>query len=478
MNTRFGQGALWVTWLAPALLAATVAGNDTTADAVLGQPDFISVEPNAGLPAPTAETLALSNAAGIALGPDGRLYVSDAESHRVLSWPNAADFATGQAADLVLGQPDFISATPNRGTVVTASADSFFLPQGLAVDEAGRLWVADAFNSRVLRFDDPASGDGVADLVIGQRDFTSNGPNLGLGNDGTDIALPDSLLYPGAVVVRGDDVWVSDSGNSRVLHYTAPTSNKPSADFVLGQYGSFHTRAKNNDGTGAHGDAASADNLFNCIGLALDAYGGLYVADWANHRVLHYENPLTTDATADAVFGQPDFLSNFPDNGGVDGGLQLPAGLALDRHGDLIVADSGNHRLLTCVDPLYDQAAADMVFGQLGSFAADAVNHGLGPLTADAAALHGPTGVAVDEAGAVYVVDTNNSRVLRYDAALPPRPMGDFDADGDVDAADYLRWHGCLSGPGEAVVGACRPADLDADGDVDLRDYAHMGPSL
>lgn len=445
------------------------APNDATADAVVGQLGFATTDPNQPSFAPTAGNLSLSNAAAVAISPDGRLYISDSDNHRVLSWPSASSFSNGQAADLVIGQPDFVSGFPNRGS--TTAADGFFLPQGVAVDAAGNLWVADAFNSRVLRFDDPSATDGVADLVIGQPDFVSNDENLGQGGTGPDVALPDSLQFPGRVIVHETDVYVADSGNSRVLHYSNPIDNKPSADAVFGQFGNFFKRAKNNDGLGNNGSTASADNLLNPIGLALDAFGNLYIADWANHRVLRYDEPLTSDTTADAVFGQPDFVNNAFDNGGLISGFQLPIDLHIDDDGNLFVADSQNHRVLAYFDPLYDQSTPDFVLGQLGSTNSDAINHGMGPFVADADSLHGSTGLAGDAFGNLYVLDTNNNRLLRFDEVLEPVARPDYDRDGDVDLDDYERLADCFSGPGFGATPICAATDLNGDDAIDLADY-------
>jgi len=453
-----------------ALLTATAqaASFDATADAVLGQADFTTNAPNQPSGLPTGDNLAVSNAAHVTVGPDGRLYASDADNHRVLSWPDAASFANGDAADMVIGQPDFVSNAPNNGGV---SASSFFLPQGLAVDEAGNLWVTDAFNSRVLKFNNPLIDPTPteADLVIGQPDFVSNDQNLGNGENGPDVALPDGIQFPGRVVVRGDDVYVADSGNSRVLHYTAPVANKPFADLVFGQFGDFTRRAKNNDGTGVNGCCASIDNLFNPIGLALDAAGNLYVADWNNHRVLRYDSPLTTDTTADAVFGQPDFVSRDMNNGGLTNGFLLPIDLAFDPWGNLYVADSGNNRLLRFDNPLLDNVA-DGVFGQLGSFLTNLENHGLGLFVTDADGLFGPTGVAFDSAGNLYVVDTNNQRALRFDT--PFSSAGDLNCDGVTDVDDVAPFVTALTNPDLFALSGCplSRGDLDLNGSVDGTD--------
>ena len=83
-------------------------------------------------------------------------------------------------ADTVLGQPDFMSWSPNNGGV---SAQSLNKPGGIAVDPAsGRLYVADTFNNRVLSWPSAASfaSHAAADMVFGQgNDFTTNIANKG-----------------------------------------------------------------------------------------------------------------------------------------------------------------------------------------------------------------------------------------------------------------------------------------------------------
>ncbi len=460
-----------VLFLAAGSVARGAIG-DTSADAVLGQTNFTDNEPNQPSGAPTASNLALSNAAHLAIAPDGRLYVADVDNHRVLSWPSARSFSTGDSADLVIGQPNFTSAIPNNGGL---SASSLFLPQGLCVDEAANLWVVDAFNNRVLKFNNPTSDATPfeADLVIGQPDFTSNAPNLGGGFIGNHVATADSLVFPGRVLVRGQSVWIADAGNSRVLHYTNPTTNKPFADRVLGQYGDFTCRVKNNDGTCTEkfGDAPNADNLFNAIGLALAPDGTLYVADWNNHRVLRYDDPLGSDATADGVIGQPDLDSGDPNNGGLAMGLQLPIDVAVDGTGSLYVADAGNNRVLVYHHPKTDDIA-DAVFGQLDNLSTGDANHGLGFFMTDADGLFGASGLAVDSGCNVYIADTENSRVLRFDAPL--RLCGDMNCDGELNLADVeafvlalldadafaMTYKGCPVSNG----------DMNQDGEVDAAD--------
>lgn len=464
-------------WAAAAFLfvlggSAIGAPGDSTADAVLGQSSFDTRDPNGLGGVPAANTLALSNAADVAIAPSGRIYISDPENNRVLSWPLASSYSSGQAADRVFGQPTFASNLPNNGGV---GPSGFSLPQGLCVDSNGNLWVTDAFNHRVLKFNNPDTDatPTAADLVIGQVDLNSNQENLGQGGSGPDVALPDSLQFPGRIVVLGVDVWVADSGNSRVLHYSNVVANKPSADRVFGQYGNFFKRAKNNDGNGQNGFVPSADNLLNPIGIAVDTGGALYVCDWGNHRILRYDNPVLGDMTADDVIGQPDFEHRDIDSGGPALGLTLPIDLFFDSAGGLFVADSGNNRILLYSSPRTN-VVADRVIGQPGGLSNDAPNHGLGETATDAEGLFGPTGVALDSARNLHVVDTNNHRAVRYDA--PFVVSGDINCDGVRDAADWSAFVLALTNPGAFT--ASHPGcdilrgDLNGDRSVNGADIA------
>ena len=468
---------LAVFWLC-SLCAAALPG-DTTADGVLGQPEFISNAPNQPTGVPSSTNMSFLFAPAVAVSPSGRLYLADDGNHRVLSWPSAAAFMNGESADLLLGQSDFTSGDPNSGG--SPSSDTFFLPQGLAVESNGDLWVTDAFNHRVLKFNDPASTDAFADLVLGQPDFSTADQNLGLGETG---AQADSLNYPGRVLVTDDGLFVADSGNSRVVFYPDPMQNQSAATRVFGQFNDFTTPIKNNDGSGLCMNVAedacgppSAQNLFNPIGLALDNAGALYVADWINNRVLRYDAALTSDEVADVVYGQADFDTGDANQGGLQSGLQLPTDVAVDRFGRVYIVDSNNHRAVVYpLTPSGQPAPPPIaVFGQLGDFLMNDINHGLGPSLADADSLSGPSGIALDPSGSVYVVDAANSRLLRFDLPMPAPVPADLDFDDDVDELDVAAWIDCMTGPSAGIGSTpCLPADTNGDVDVDLADAARL----
>ena len=139
-----------------------VSGND--AELVYGQTDFTS----SGI---DSTSTTLNQPIGIEVDSDGNLWVADAKNNRVLRYDNAyLDNANGAAADLVLGQAGFGTATEST------TASGLAVPRDMHVDSDGTLWIADYKNNRVLRYDNAASltSGASADGVLGQADFTSN----------------------------------------------------------------------------------------------------------------------------------------------------------------------------------------------------------------------------------------------------------------------------------------------------------------
>ena len=372
-------------------------GHDTTADTVQGQPNFTANAANNPLMPGGANRL--NNHGGVAVDAhSGRLFVADTGNNRVLSWPNAAALANGQPADRVWGQPNFTSISPNSNGL---SATSLAGPTGVALDAQGNLYVADQGNNRVLEYSAPLSSGMTASHVFGQGgSFTTALPNNG-GVSANSLDLP----YDVALDAQGN-LYVADYANHRVLEYDTPLTTDDTADRAFGQPDFTHNTV-NNGGVSDH-------SLNGPDGLALDAAGNLYVADYFNHRALEYDTALSAGATADRVFGQPDFSSGTINNGGVSASsLFGPEGVALDAQGNLYVADYGNNRILVYAQPLTADHTADRVFGQ-PDFSSGSINNG----GVSAHSLNGPTGVALDAQRNLYVADGINHRVLEYDWAL------------------------------------------------------------
>jgi streptogramin lyase len=325
---------------------------------------------------------------------------------------------TDTVADLVLGQPNFITSKCNIDFVVykVVSASTLCYPFGVVVDAVGNVYVTDVGNNRVLVYLDPQNTDTVADLVLGQPNFTSRTANNG-GVSASSLHAPHGV----AVDIAGN-VHVADLLNNRVLEYHTPLTTDTVADVVLGQP-NFISNTANNGGV-------SASSLDGPREVAGDAAGNVYVADVGNNRVLVYLDPQNTDTVADLVLGKPNFFTSKKCKIGlVDGKivaavgsssastLCYPFGVVVDAAGNVYVAD-GNNRVLEYHTPLTTDTIADVVLGQ-PNFTSNAANNG----GVSASSLHGPHGVAVDTAGNVYVADLYNNRVLVYDGFLDLTPM-------------------------------------------------------
>ncbi len=391
IHLLLAAGLLQSSWGAPPLLPS--ASLDTAADRVFGQPDFISNAYH-----PTSQT-SLGSVEGTVVDRWGNLFVSD--FNRILEFDNPA--ASDLLADRVFGQPDFTTNTANYGGV---SANSLYVVWELAVDALGNLYVVDRNNNRVLEYDDPTHTDLVADRVFGQPDFASNAP----ANGGVSA---HSFYYPAGVALDGHgNLYVSDSLDNRILEFDNPLTSDANADRVIGQI-DFSGSSPNGGG------GISAFGLHAPWGLSFDVQGNMFAADFGNNRVLEYFSPLTTDLTADRVFGQPDFASNASSNVSATT-LTAPSGTAVDIHGGLYVADSGFNRVLEYTPPFAAAGtAASRVFGQ-PDFTQDVANNG----GVSANSLNSPESVSLDSSGNLYVDDVGNHRLLEYFVPDPhPLPV-------------------------------------------------------
>jgi len=417
---------------------------DPTADRVLGQWAFT----NNGYG--TSSSL-MWLPAGVAISPPGapnagRIFVveygySDTTgnygNHRVLSWPSAHSFVTDQSADLVIGQTDFI--TRGGGT----AQDRFFGPEAAVVDASGNLWVADTVNNRVLRFNYPLSDGMDASVVLGQPDYVSGGSNRG-GN-----VAANALFFPrGLAMDSAGNLYVADDFNHRVLRFSPPfTEFGMSASLVIGQEDYTHNDPNRNGDPGRN-------TLNYPKGLAADAAGNLYIADYENNRVLRFAPPFSDGMDASQVFGQPDYSHNGPnrdeDNPGANT-LYHPVDLAVSAAGDaLFITDQGNVRLLGYSDPVGDAAGAavaDEVYGQ-SDFNVIPPDTGASQTVIGAV----PLGVAVDSNGSLYFADYLNNRLLAFDVEVV--------GDGQAGSCTETALDAALAGGG-TITFDCGVAQID-----------------
>ena len=311
---------------------------DTTADHVAGQLDFFHNNPDLIDGRGFNTQWAQGDVAIDTSVTPNRVYVSDYYNNRVLGWADVAAFTSHAAADIVIGQTNFTSVECNWNGPTAAN---LCRPNGLAVVKLGNLYVADQSNHRVLFYPQPfATGvkTGLAATVVfGQYDsFTQNGCN----NDPNGQLPPDAttLCNPlGIALDAGENLYVADHSNNRILVYRTPqaiTTAHGSGDTTADQVlGQLGSFLTNVANVKG---VVDADGLYIPSDVAVDKSGNLYVADHNNSRVLKYNKPLSSgNTTADRVFGQPDMSSNTPNYEGsvTRRGLDHPFGVAVNAAG-------------------------------------------------------------------------------------------------------------------------------------------------
>jgi hypothetical protein len=327
-----------------------------------------------------------------------RLVVADSGNHRVLIW-HSVPTRDGVDADVVLGQPDFVSegaAAGGRGI-----AHGLHLPTAVAIVD-GHLVVADAWHHRVLVWDGVPTRSGEAPaVVIGQATLSDGEPNRGAA------CSRDSLYWPYGVGIGGGWFWITDTGNRRVLGWPSlPLRGEP-PEVVLGQ--DAWTRNDEN-----RGGSVQARSYRWPHAVAGDAES-LYIADAGNQRVLGWTPPPRADTVPTLVLGQSGFDRNeeIPHRKQGAHRLRFPYSLATSA-GRLAVADTANNRVLFwhTLPRAGVQLPADAVIGQ-ADFDASGENRWKSVLPDS---LCWPYGLSLS-GDRLAIADSGNNRVVLWDVA-------------------------------------------------------------
>ena len=398
---------------------ATKAGAGVYADLVIGQRDKVS---NSALGPGTSLRSGLSAPTGLAVDPQGNLYVVDSGNNRILRFPRPFDHADDlQIPDLVIGQKSLDTNGPNTGGVsastIAVNIGNNVYRASLAFDASGNLYFTDAGNNRALRYPASVLGPGAAnapaaDLVLGQTDFATPTAPPKTQQSVTNKAV---LNAPGGLALDqrtnrlyvSDNVYVGQTPVGRVLVYPFPLPLQGgTASRILG----IPTTPNETVFNGPEGIVMLGSNPAVC--------------DYGNSRILIFDpidqwpvETTTFSPQAKWVFGQPDMLTRKPAPGGK--GLAGPI-QGFFFNNELYVADAGNHRVIvlpvqSATPPL--GASATRVGGQL-NFDGNSVNLIEGrELYLNHVSLGARGGVAIDRKSDpphLYIADSFNNRILGY----------------------------------------------------------------
>ena len=287
--------------------------------------------------------------------------------------------------------------SPSTSVAMTAA--------GVAVDAAGNVFIADSFNNRIRRVD---SRTGIITTVAG------NG-RAGFGGNG-DLATAASLNHPTGVLFDPlGNLLIADAYNSRI-------------QVVNSASGAIMTLAGGSD-YGVLGEGGAATDAFlglwEVTGLAVDASrNALYITDVFFNSVRRVDLETNIITTFAGGAEPPDGLG---DEGPATGAaFNEPDGLALDLEGNLYIADHSNHRI----------RKVDIETGIINTVVGDGLEgfSGDGGIATDAS-LAGPTGIATDSDGNLYLTDNYNNRVRKVDITTKTISTvagnGAFDFSGD-----------------------------------------------
>jgi uncharacterized protein (TIGR03437 family) len=299
----------------------------------------------------TATKAQLNFPTGMALDSSGNIYIADSLNFRIRK-------VSGTTISTIGGN-GVLSYSGDGGPGTSAQLNT---PQAVAVDTSGNFYIADTLNNVVRK----VTATGVVSTVAG------NG-TAGYGGDGGAATAAQLNRPQGIAVDSSGNIYVADTQNARVRKISG---------------GTISTVAGNGTpGYGGDGGAASAAQLFVPIGLALDASGNLYIADFTNNRVRKVSGGTITTVAGDG-------LSGYSGDGGPATSAKLngPTGVAVDASGNIYIADLNNN------------AVREVTGGNIMTVAGSGlpgVSGDGGPATA--ALVGNPSGIAVDSAGNFYI---------------------------------------------------------------------------
>ncbi len=456
-----------------------------------------------GAPSPPPGST-LTNPSGLALDSAGRLWV--AGNYRIYRWDQAVTRSSGEPADGLFGAPDFVSAPYPAGDPKRLDFE-----MRLAADDAGNLFVSCYARNSILRFDAAAGkpmGAG-PDAYFGQISFT----NTTAGLSASRVSAPRDLA------MRGTTLWVHDTDNRRLLRLDNAATRAAGAAFdaVAGQSGLFA-----NDNLTLSGYSS----MDISPGGILHVAGGIVITAWAGADSLSgllpaplFSSTFTSSNSFTSLLCESDSrvwagasladsqhpasapvrrLESLPSTAAANtlgaappAPLRRPWQVAVDPvSGKVFVSDQMLHTVqrFSSMASLASHAPPEAVLGAAG---------GAGFLN-----LSAPTGLCLDSEGRLYVADTGNNRVVRWNNAanLPSHSpisgalghkLASFPPTGPYNEATIVQPYGVTVDAGGTLwvldyflaralrfdQAALKSGDVPADGMLGKSDYADPSTS-
>ena len=317
---------------------------------------------------------------GLAIDNSGNLFIAEPFKNRI----RKVNSNTG-----IISTVTGTGSIGHFGDGGAATAANLWLPTGVAVDSSGNLFIADNDNNKIRKVN---ASTGIITTVAGTGGHDYLGDGIAATGAGAGIIEPT-----GVVVNNSGDLYISSF--SRILKVSAST-------------GIISTVAGNGGTGGYAGDGGAANTSFlnNPNGIVVDTLGNLFIADYNNHRIrkVNASNGLITTiaGTGNQGYSGDSGAANFAT-------FRYPSSVALDRLGNLYIADKINHRIRKL------NASTGIISSIAGSVSSTGFNYGSydgDGVLATSTQLNMPTSITIDSSGGLYIADYKNQRIRKVNA--------------------------------------------------------------
>lgn len=422
-----------------------------------------------------ASSASLLTAYHVAFDASGNLFIADTGNHAIRKVDAGSTVISSVAGKPFCPAPSACFGVAGFSGDGGAATDAeLAAPRGLAIDAADNVFFADSSNNRVRR------------IAAATKIITTVAGNGGIGDGGPATAA--LLQTPsGTAVDASGNLYIADTANNRVRRVDAATKNITTieaigpgsslagptavafdssgnlfiADALQGRIKIVDAVTKaittvagggSTSGNAGDGGPATSAGLSRPSGVAIDRSGNLYIADRSNYRVRRVD-AVTKNISTVAGDGSNGYAG--------DGALATATGLsvsaiALDGAGNLYIAAWQNYRIfkVDATTNIITTVAGNGAFGYAGDG---------GPATA--ARLNNPSGIAVDALGNVYIADTDNHRIRKVDATT--KIISTISGDGTA------RFSGDGGSAATAALAFPISVSLDALGNLYIADTAN-----
>jgi RHS repeat-associated protein len=437
---------------------ASSAAADKPAPGDLYTIDGLATDDGFGGPATSA---AIAGPSAV-VSSGGNTYIADAAANQVIEIAGSTGTQWGISmtagdAYVIMGSGNGASGLPPSGT--PASQFSLRDPSGIAVDNAGDVFVADTYHNVVVELaasTDPwgaGYGDIPSTATADDVYYVAGTTTKGDGSDG-EAATSSDLDQPQGIFVGGNaggNLYIADTGNNRIQMVGQVSQTKWGQS--MSPYDVYTVAGSSSGKSGDSGDGGVATSaLLNAPDdMGIDTDGDLIIADTGNNRIQEEAKATGAEWGNSTSFTANDIYTIAGSSAGASGvgadkekatssDLDAPSAVAsFGTVGDVFIADTGNNRvqeLSAATSTQYGQSMTDgdiyTVAGSASGTAGDSGNGG----AATSALLDGPEGLW-NTGATIYLADNGNNQV-REVSGSSPYDVTDLAGDGYVltDAGD------------------------------------------